>query len=173
MVHVTLPTQAHLLPDLTATRLAGKLLARHVPAGLVVALIGDLGAGKTSLVKATVAELGGAEEDDVVSPTFVLATEYSGRLEVLHLDAYRLSGPGDLEALGFELQREDARIVLVEWADRVADALPDDRLTIYMEHASGGRTLALASGGARSERLRATLEAALTAAGFPARQDSS
>ncbi len=64
------------------------------------------------------------------SPTFVLVNEYQGRLSIHHLDAYRLAGAGELEALGFEEMCAGAGVVLVEWADRVTDAIRADALWI-------------------------------------------
>jgi tRNA threonylcarbamoyladenosine biosynthesis protein TsaE len=85
-----------------------------------VLLRGDLGAGKTTLVKGIVSSLGAAEPDDVASPTFTLVHEYNGRkLTVYHLDLYRLESDSQLEALGISemLDRQDA-LVLVEWGER-------------------------------------------------------
>lgn len=142
------------LADPGATRTLGRLLAEQLLKGTVVALIGELGAGKTSLAKATVAALGEAEEDDVVSPTYVLVVEYPGRIPVTHIDAYRLSGPAALQDLGLEL---DGCATLIEWADRVLDALPSDRLTIELEHAEEGRLVTLTAGGPQSARQLAAL----------------
>jgi len=146
-----------LLPDVEATQDLGRRLGRLIEPGLVVALLGDLGAGKTSLAKALIAVQGRVSEDDVVSPTFVLACEYPGSVEVVHIDAYRLGGPEDLTDLGFELHSQVERAVLVEWAERVQDALPPDRLTVELEHDPGGRRVRVTAGGPRSERILACL----------------
>ncbi len=160
-----------LLPDPAATRRLGALLGERLTPGITVALHGDLGAGKTCLVKAAVASLGEVCEEDVVSPTFVLAAEYPGRIEVLHLDAYRLSGPEALDDLGFCLEEMPERAVFVEWAERVEAALPVDRLSVELEHAPGGGRLArLEAGGARTGRLLAGLADELAAAGFLAEE---
>jgi tRNA threonylcarbamoyl adenosine modification protein YjeE len=148
------------LPDPDATRRLGRALGAALEPGLVVALEGDLGAGKTALTKAAVSAQGEVEEDDVVSPTFTIAAEYPGRVETLHVDAYRLEDGGDFDALGFGALEESARATLVEWAERVADALPDDRLCLLLEHASGGRRATLRATGARGQRaLETTLKA--------------
>ena len=112
------------------TRRLGRLLGGVLQPGALVALIGDLGAGKTTLAKGAIALQGGADEDDVVSPTFVLAREYPGRVDVLHLDAYRLGGAGELESIGYDLSRQATWAVLIEWADRVEAELPEDRLVV-------------------------------------------
>jgi tRNA threonylcarbamoyladenosine biosynthesis protein TsaE len=114
-----------------ATHALGVRLAQALRPGDFVALIGDLGAGKTALVKA-VAEGAGAEAAS--SPTFAIVNVYrGGRLVLQHLDLYRLAGPSDLFALGFDdLLAEDAA-TLCEWAERAGDALPADRLEIALE----------------------------------------
>jgi tRNA threonylcarbamoyladenosine biosynthesis protein TsaE len=147
------------LLDHEATRRVGAALGSLLEAGHVVALVGDLGAGKTTLVKAAIASLGGVEEDDVASPTYVLACEYPGRVQVIHIDAYRLSGPHAFRDLDLPLGPE--RAAFVEWADRVGDALPTDRLTLHLSHHEGGRRLELSSGGERSASLELGLRACL------------
>lgn len=103
-------------------------------AGLVIALRGPLGAGKTGFVKG-LAEGLGVDPGVVSSPTFVIAQEYpeAGRgVRLVHLDLYRLEGPAELEATGF-LDSLDARsVVAIEWADRIPEALPADHLEITL-----------------------------------------
>jgi len=112
------------------THLLGRALGRAIVGGVVVGLVGPLGAGKTHFVKG-VAE-GNAHTmsstPHVSSPTFTLVHEYRGRLTVYHIDAYRLRLPRELIALGFdEFSRPDSA-VFVEWADRVQEVMPDARL---------------------------------------------
>ncbi|MCO5166887.1 MAG: tRNA (adenosine(37)-N6)-threonylcarbamoyltransferase complex ATPase subunit type 1 TsaE [Planctomycetes bacterium] len=149
------------LPDAEATRRLGQALGRALRPGLVVALEGDLGAGKTALTKAAIAALGQVEEDDVVSPTFVIAAEYPGTREVLHVDAYRLAGPGAFVDLGFGPLEACARAVIIEWADRVAAALPGDRLTVRLAHADPGRRATLEASGPSSTAALEAVRAAL------------
>ena len=160
------------LVDPDATRALGRALGAALEPGLVVALTGDLGAGKTALSKAAVAAQGGVDEDDVVSPTFIIAGESPGRVEVLHVDAYRLGGPGDLEALGYELDRQEVRAVLVEWAERVLDALPEDRLSVALEHAGERRRMRAQASGPRSRRALAAWARAAQEAGLRADRGS-
>lgn len=147
------------LEDSLATRRLGALLGGALTPGLVVALEGDLGAGKTALSKAAIAAQGAVEEDDVVSPTFVIAIEYPGRVEVLHIDAYRLDGGDALLDLGFGPLEATGKAALVEWSDRVVSALPADRLSIRLLHADPGRRVTVDAGGPASvaalERMRA------------------
>lgn len=114
------------------THALGSAMGRSLVGGLVIGLVGPLGAGKTQLVKGIAA--GNAIDDvrRVTSPTFVLLNEYAGRLTLYHLDAYRLPHESALLALGFdELVRDDS-VVVVEWADRVPGAMPHDALWIEM-----------------------------------------
>lgn len=109
-------------------------LATTLRGGEVIALHGELGAGKTRFVRGLLRGLGGSERS-VSSPTFVLLNVYSGgRLTVYHLDAYRVAGPDDFEAIGFTELLEQAGVVVVEWAERVERLLPRDRIDIMIEH---------------------------------------
>jgi tRNA threonylcarbamoyladenosine biosynthesis protein TsaE len=110
----------------------GAALADALSNGTVVALCGTLGAGKTRLVQA-IAEACGVDRRNVTSPTFVLAQEHHARRTIYHLDAYRLNNPDEFLDLGAEEYFQSDGLVLVEWADRVADCLPPDRLDIQIE----------------------------------------
>jgi len=102
----------------------GRRLADRLGVGDCVALIGDLGAGKTVLVRGIAEGLGLADERLVSSPSYVLVQEYPARIPVYHLDLYRLHDPvGELEQLGLEEMLADG-VVLIEWADRAGNALP-------------------------------------------------
>jgi len=115
--------------DESATAALGSALAEVLPGGSTVALCGTLGAGKTRLVQA-VAEALGVDRRAVVSPTFVLIQEYAGRRMIYHIDAYRLKNLDEFLALGPEEYFESDGLVLIEWADRVADGLPGEYLQI-------------------------------------------
>lgn len=110
----------------------GTALAEHLPDGSVVALIGTLGAGKTRLVQA-IAERCDIERRDVVSPTFVLIHEYPGERMLYHIDAYRLKDEDEFLELGPEEYFESDGITLIEWADRVEDCLPRERIEIQIQ----------------------------------------
>jgi tRNA threonylcarbamoyladenosine biosynthesis protein TsaE len=115
-------------------------LAAELAAGLrandVLALHGDLGAGKTQFVRGLVAGLGGNPRT-VSSPTFVLLNVYdSGRLPLFHLDAYRVTGPDDFEAIGFSELLEQGGVVAVEWPSRVPSLLPPHTIHVTLEPAS-------------------------------------
>jgi tRNA threonylcarbamoyladenosine biosynthesis protein TsaE len=118
--------------DEEATNRLGKILAECLPAGTTVALCGTLGAGKTYLVKATAVAMG-VDPEQVISPTFVLCREYEGKHPLYHLDAYRIRDDDEFLELGPEEYFDSAGITFVEWADRVADCLPHDRIEIHIE----------------------------------------
>jgi len=110
----------------------GQLLARALSPGDVVALQGQLGAGKTRLVQAIAAELG-CDHAFVVSPTFTLIHEYDGQLPIYHVDAYRLKDSDEfLDMGGGELLNGEG-VCLIEWADRIRDLMPMDHLRIEIE----------------------------------------
>jgi tRNA threonylcarbamoyladenosine biosynthesis protein TsaE len=114
------------------TERLGQAFAAVLPSGTVVALIGTLGAGKTRLVQAFAAAHG-VPRDAATSPTFVLVNEYRGRLPIYHIDAYRLRDEDEFIELGPEEYFESAGVTFIEWADRVADCLPEERLEIHCE----------------------------------------
>jgi len=140
------------LADAVATLRAGERLATLVRGGDAIALIGDLGAGKTTLVTGLVAGLGGGA---AASPTFSLVNEYpGGRLVVWHVDLYRIERAAELPELGLDDVIGDLRgIVVVEWADRFA-VLPLDHLRLELTHGpGGGRGLAAIGTGPRGREL--------------------
>lgn len=128
---------AIVLPDAEATDHLARCLAGLLRAGDVLTLDGPLGAGKTSLVRALVAALDG-EAGAVASPTFTLLHLYQARLPVVHVDAYRLTGAGELDGLGFDELREGG-VGVVEWSARVAGAFATDACwRVELAHRLGG-----------------------------------
>ena len=117
------------------TEALGRALAACLRRGTLVALYGDLAAGKTCLVRGVAAAFGGAEPAH--SPTFVVAHVYRGRETVHHLDLYRLQGVDELIDIGFEELAEPDGITLVEWAERAAALLPTPHVAVQLEHAGG------------------------------------
>jgi tRNA threonylcarbamoyladenosine biosynthesis protein TsaE len=108
-------------------------LAKTLRGGDVLALYGEMGAGKTQFVRGLVRGLGG-EERTVSSPTYVLLNVYeTGRLTVYHLDAYRVHGPEDFESIGFAELLDQGGVVVVEWPSRVESLLPKGQIRVRIE----------------------------------------
>ncbi|MEO8245710.1 MAG: tRNA (adenosine(37)-N6)-threonylcarbamoyltransferase complex ATPase subunit type 1 TsaE [Chloroflexota bacterium] len=118
------------------TRAIGRALGERAMPGTLVALIGPLGAGKTQLTKGLAEGLGVTSM--VNSPTFVLMNEHAGRLRLFHVDAYRLDDPEDLLAAGLLDDRAADGVTVVEWADRLAGWLPDERLELDLAPSPAG-----------------------------------
>jgi tRNA threonylcarbamoyladenosine biosynthesis protein TsaE len=120
------------LPNLAATEALGRRLGALLFPGSVVALIGQLGAGKTHLVRAIAEGAGVSDLSIVTSPTFVLLQEYHGRVPIYHFDAYRLASAVAFDDLGAQELFEGDGICLVEWADRVEACLPAEHLRVEL-----------------------------------------
>lgn len=120
------------LPNLTATQAFGRALGHRLWPGAVVALVGELGAGKTHLVRAIAEGLNILDSRVVTSPTFVLVQEYAARFPIYHFDAYRLRTEGEFADLGVHEYFESGGVCLIEWADRVLDCLPNEYLTLAL-----------------------------------------
>lgn len=107
-------------------------LGMAAEAGTVLCLVGDLGAGKTLFTQGFAKGLGVTGE--VTSPTFALMNQYRGRLPVTHFDLYRLEREDELDEIGFYEYAEDGRgVVLIEWADKFPDAMPEDCICLRIE----------------------------------------
>lgn len=110
------------------TRELAAALAELARAGDLLLLVGDLGAGKTAFTQGFGAALG--IDDLITSPTFTLVNSYVGRLEMHHLDVYRLDGLAEFEDLGMAEMLDDGGVTVIEWGDAVAPALPADYLEV-------------------------------------------
>ena len=113
------------------TRAAGEGLGRTLGPGDVVALTGDLGAGKTCFVQGLARGLGAATWP--TSPTFVLVNEYRADLPIHHVDAYRVAGPDEMVDIGLLELIDGDGVTVIEWADRVAGLLPDRTIHVAIE----------------------------------------
>lgn len=137
----TLPTTLD-LPDAAATEALGASLAQRLRHGGLVTLEGDLGAGKTTLVRALLHALG--HNGPVRSPTYAIVESYRiGDLDVYHLDLYRLADPDELDYIGLRDWLDGSNLVLVEWPERGAGFLPTPDLHIQLEHHGDGRVVTL------------------------------
>lgn len=167
-------TIEYLSDSVEATVALGRAIARSFKPGDLVGLIGELGAGKTQMVRGMAGGLH-ITPSRVSSPTFVLLHEYPPDLQppdnadadspvLAHVDAYRLSGTDDLSSIGWDGDGQELRrgaVLVVEWADRITDALGDDWLEVRLEHNDAGRRITLSPHGgwyARMALLRADLD---------------
>lgn len=137
------------------TESVGERIGRAARPGDVVALWGELGSGKTTLVRGIARGLG-VPERAVTSPTFVIVHEHDdGRLPLFHIDLYRLA-PGDTPSTGWDESLSSGGVTAIEWPDRVERWLPADRLDVRLSSGGGGdeREIRLEATGPRSARLR-------------------
>lgn len=126
------------LPNAAATTALGAALAPHLRRGDLLALGGDLGAGKTTLARGLIRALG--YRGPVPSPTFTLVQHYeTDPAPVWHFDLYRIGHPDEVVELGFDEARADG-IVLLEWSERLGADLPATRLDIQLDYAASGKT---------------------------------
>ena len=114
----------------------GRWLGRSLRGGEIVAICGPLGSGKTHLIKGIVAGAGAQDRTRVTSPTFVIVNEYAGKLDIYHVDAYRLNSIEEFEMIGFDDLCYPRSVVLIEWADKIESALEAlDHIRIDIAHA--------------------------------------
>lgn len=136
--HRSQPLETEHAADAAAMLELGRRLAAELSPGEIVALDGELGAGKTQLAKGIAEGLGSL--DVVTSPTFPLANEYrSGPLAMIHLDFYRLESAGEALRIGWDDYLDEEAVVVVEWASKFPELFPPERTRRYLlEHAPGG-----------------------------------
>jgi tRNA threonylcarbamoyladenosine biosynthesis protein TsaE len=101
----------------------GRRIGSQLKGGEVIGVCGLLGSGKTHLIKGIAAGAGAEDSRRVNSPTFVMVNEYAGRLDIYHIDAYRLNSVAEFEMLGFDEFCYQESVVLIEWADKIESAL--------------------------------------------------
>lgn len=113
----------------------GRTLGRQLKGGEIIAIVGPLGSGKTHLIKGIAMGAGALDSNTVNSPTFVIVNQYEGRLDIYHIDAYRLDSIAEFESLGFDDLCYPESVVLIEWADKVEAALgATDPIRIELRH---------------------------------------
>ena len=123
-----------ILKNLRETELLGEKIADRLKKGTVIALIGELGTGKTAMTKAIAKGLGITE--NVNSPTFTLVQEhYSGKLPFFHFDVYRVDAIDELDVIDFNEYFYSDGICVVEWADLIEEELPDEAIRVFIEYA--------------------------------------
>jgi tRNA threonylcarbamoyladenosine biosynthesis protein TsaE len=128
------------------THALGRTLGQHAHPGAVVAVTGDLGTGKTVLARGVGEGL--EVQTRVCSPSFVVVQEHlGGRLPFWHADLYRIADAAELEQIGLEDALEGEGVVLIEWAERFEEVLPQDRLELVIEDHAEGRLITLRATG--------------------------
>ncbi len=128
------------------TRAVGRQLAPRLPDRGVVLLIGELGAGKTTLTKGIVEGLGAASADEVSSPTFTLIHEYGDPVRLYHVDLYRLETAEAARRIGLEDLFVQPALVLIEWGDRFPELMPQNRIEIRLRHSGDDQRVIEVSG---------------------------
>jgi tRNA threonylcarbamoyladenosine biosynthesis protein TsaE len=117
----------------------GERLAQTLPRGATVLLIGNLGAGKTTLTKGIVKGLGAAQPEEVSSPTFTLIHEYGSPPVVYHVDLYRLESARDAATLGLDELFDSPAMVLIEWGEKFPELMPLHSIEIRLRALEGDR----------------------------------
>jgi len=136
----------------------GKQIGKRLQSGDVVALIGELGAGKTHLIKGLAQGTGVEQPDAVTSPSFTFIHEYKGRIPFYHIDLYRLATEEEGEALGLEEYLGGNGITAIEWADKIPSLLPKEVLWVHMRYLeTHARSIHILGKGPRYRQLVKTL----------------
>lgn len=139
------------------TRL-GRRIGKLLRQGDVVALVGELGAGKTQLIKGLASGIGVRRVHYLTSPSFVLINEYTGKIPFYHIDLFRLEGEKEAEGLGLEEYFRGKGVTVIEWADKIPSILPRELLWIYLYYTGKQtRSIELIPKGERYEELLKTL----------------
>ena len=147
------------ISDLAATEAFGRKLGARLFPGAVVALVGQMGAGKTHLTRAIAEGLEVKNPAAVNSPTFVLIQEYRARLPIYHFDTYRLSGAPEFAELGAPEYLRGDGVCVIEWADKVESVLPEEHLRIDIHIVDADqRRFELRACGVRHEELLDSLD---------------
>ena len=138
-----------------ATRSIGEMMGRIISAPVVILLYGDLGSGKTAFVQGLAKGLAVSEQYYITSPTYTLINEYPGRIPIYHVDLYRLKGPEDFEEIGFtDMLSQESHVTAVEWADRLAEDLPEKHIRVSFRIINPDiRRILISSGGSSAEDL--------------------
>lgn len=136
------------------THIIGRIIGECLGSGDIVALMGELGSGKTCITRGIARGIGVPEEYRITSPTFTLINEYPGRVTLYHVDTYRLSGSRDLEEMGYEEYLYGNGVTVIEWAEKISDILPQERFNINLRYVGDNkRKIKICSGSDKMERI--------------------
>lgn len=136
------------------TRRLGRGIGKLLRPGDVVALVGELGTGKTQLIKGLASGIGVKRSSYLTSPSFVLVNEYGGKIPFYHIDLFRLKDEREVEGLGLEEYLQGNGITAIEWADKIPSSLPKELLWIYLYYTGKQtRSIELIPKGERYEKL--------------------
>lgn len=139
------------LKDEKDTKDIGYKLGKLLDEKSVICLIGDLGAGKTTLTQ-SIAK--GLEVDEyITSPTFTIVNEYEGRLPLYHFDVYRIGSSDEMYDIGFDEYIDSDGVCIIEWANLIEDILPEEYLHIDLRYMENGREMILTSKGKKYEQI--------------------
>ena len=133
------------------TRDIGFKLGKLLTPKSVVCLIGDLGAGKTTMTQSLAGSLG--VDDYITSPTFTIVNEYEGRMPLYHFDVYRIGSSDEMYDIGFDEYINGDGVCIIEWANLIEDILPDEYLNIEMKYKETGREMILTPKGEKYEQI--------------------
>lgn len=133
------------------TREIGFKLGQLLTPKSVVCLIGDLGAGKTTMTKSLAKSL--EVDDDITSPTFTIVNEYEGKIPLYHFDVYRIGSSDEMYDIGFDEYINGDGVCIIEWANLIEDILPDEYLYIEMNYKESGREMILTPKGEKYEEI--------------------
>ncbi|MBA2350756.1 MAG: tRNA (adenosine(37)-N6)-threonylcarbamoyltransferase complex ATPase subunit type 1 TsaE [Burkholderiales bacterium] len=149
------------LPDESATREIGVLLARGVEPGMMIYLSGELGSGKTTLVRALLRARGVGGR--IKSPTFTLVEVYSvSKLNFYHFDFYRFNNPDEWMSTGFRDYFRDDAVCLVEWPEKAGDSLPSPDIRIHLRYAADARVAEILAPTVQGQRCLSQLNEAIS-----------
>ena len=133
------------------TREIGSKLGELLTPKSVICLIGDLGAGKTTMTQSLARALG--VDDYITSPTFTIVNEYEGRMPLYHFDVYRIGSSEEMYDIGFDEYIDGDGVCIIEWANLIEDILPDEYLYIEMNYKETGREMILTPKGDKYEEI--------------------
>ena len=133
------------------TREIGTKLGELLFPGAVICLIGDLGAGKTTMTQSLAKSLG--VDDYITSPTFTIVNEYEGRMPLYHFDVYRIGCSEEMYDIGFDEYIDSDGVCIIEWANIIEDILPDEYLKIELMYKETGREMILTPFGQKYEEI--------------------